>query len=123
MKITIENESQFRDRFEQCGRGNQFSYEALELLFDYLEEIDSDYELDVIAICCEYSEDSVSDIARNYSIDLSECSDGVCTASAYGLEQIAKNEADVVLAYLNDHTSVVGVTPSGIVYALFKGTA
>tara|TARA_R110000868_G_scaffold318883_3_gene579596 strand:- start:350 stop:700 length:351 start_codon:yes stop_codon:yes gene_type:complete len=116
MKIAIQNASQFRDRFEHCGRGNQFSYEALELLFDYLEDINTDYELDVIAICCEYSEDSVSNIARNYGIDLS---DGVCTASAYGLEQVAKAEAAAVLAYLNDHTSVVGVTPSGIVYALF----
>lgn len=119
MKLTIENASQFRDRFEQCGRGNQFSYEALGLLFDYLEDIDPDYDLDVIAICCEYSEDSVSDIARNYGIDLSECSDGVCTASAYGLEQVAKAEAAAVLEYLENHTSVVGVTPSGIVYALF----
>ena len=117
MKLAIENASQFRDEFRQCGRADQFSYEALGLLFDYLD--DENYDLDVIAICCEYSEDSVSNIARNYGIDLSECSDGVCTASAYGLEQVAKAEADTVLAYLNDHTSVVGITPSGIVYALF----
>jgi hypothetical protein len=119
MKLTIENASQFRDEFRQCGRHTQFSYEALDLLFDYFEEIDPDYDLDVIALCCEYSEHSVSNIARNYGIDLSECSDGVCTASAYGLGQVAKCEADTVLAYLNDHTSVVGVTPSGIVYAQF----
>lgn len=119
MKIVIQNASQFRDRFEQCGRGNQFSYEALGLLFDYFEEIDPDYDLDVIAICCEYSEDSAAQIADWYGIDLSECSDGVCTASAYGLEQVAKAETDTVRAYLEAHTSVVGVTPSGIVYAQF----
>ena len=119
MKLAIENASQFRDEFRQCGRHTQFSYEALGLLFDYLEEVDPDYDLDVIAICCEYSEESVSDIARNYGIDLSECSDGVCTASAYGLEQVAKVETATVLAYLNDHTSVVGTTLSGIVYAQF----
>jgi len=119
MKIAIQNASQFRDRFEHCGRGNQFSYEALGLLFDYLEDIDPDYDLDVIAICCEYSEDSVSNIARNYGIDLSECSDGVCTASAYGLEQLAQAESATVLAYLENHTSIVGTTLSGIVYAQF----
>lgn len=119
MKLTIENASQFRDEFRQCGRHTQFSYEALGLLFDYLEEIDPDYDLDVIAICCEYSEGSAAQIADWYGIDLSECSDGVCTASAYGLEQVAKAETAAVLAYLNDHTSVVGVTPSGIVYAQF----
>jgi hypothetical protein len=116
MKLAIQNASQFRDEFRQCGRGDQFSYEALGLLFDYFEEIDPDYDLDVIAICCEYSEDSAAQIADWYGIDLSDCSDGVCTASAYGLEQVAKA---AVLAYLNDHTSVVGVTPSGIVYAQF----
>ena len=61
MKLTIENASQFRDEFRQCGRADQFSYEALGLLFDYFEEIDPDYELDVIAICCEYSEGTAWD--------------------------------------------------------------
>ena len=119
MKQTIENASQFRDEFRQCNRHTQFSYEATNLLFDYFEDIDPDYDLDVIALCCEYSEDSVAQIADWYGINLSECSEGVCTASAYGLEQVAKAETNIVLAYLNDHTSVVGVTPSGIVYAQF----
>jgi hypothetical protein len=65
MKFTIENASQFRDEFRQCGRHTQFSYEATNLLFDYLEEIDPDYDLDVIALCVEYSEDSAANLARN----------------------------------------------------------
>jgi len=119
MKLTIENASQFRDEFRQCGRADQFSYEALGLLFDYLEDVDNDYDLDVVALCCEYSEDSAAQIADWYGIDLSECSDGVCTASAYGLEQVAKAETAAVRAYLEAHTFVIGVTPSGIVYAQF----
>lgn len=111
MKLAIENASQFRDEFRQCGRADQFSYEALGLLFDYFEEIDSDYDLDVIAICCEYSEESAADIARNYSIDLNDCD----SEDDDYLEQCAA----AVLAYLENHTSVVGVTPSGIVYAQF----
>jgi hypothetical protein len=111
MKQTIENASQFRDEFRQCGRHTQFSYEATNLLFDYFEEIDPDYNLDVITICCEYSEESAADIARNYGIDLNDCDpeDG----------EYEEQCAAVVLAYLEDHTSVVGVTPSGIVYAQF----
>lgn len=100
MKLAIENASQFRDEFRQCGRADQFSYEALGLLFDYFEEIDPDYDLDVIAICCEYSEESDEQLIESY-----------------GLNEDA--DRDVVLAYLNDRTSVVGVTPSGIVYAQF----
>lgn len=100
MKLAIENASQFRDEFRQCGRADQFSYEALGLLFDYLEEIDPDYDLDVIAICCDYSEESDEQLIESY-----------------GLNEDA--DRDAVLAYLEDHTSVVGVTPFGIVYAQF----
>jgi hypothetical protein len=119
MKQTIHNASQFRDAFRALGRENQFSYEAFDLLFDYLEECNSDMTLDVIAICCDYSEDTVENIAGNYDIDLSAARDGADEASAYGLEQIAQAELDIVLDYLNNHTSVVGETPSGIVYADF----
>jgi len=120
MKITIDHVSQFRDAFHNAGRATQFSYEGLELLFDYLEDADSDYELDIVALCCEYSEATVADIARDYSIDLSEAGDGICTASAYGLEQVKKAQFEIVMDYLNNNGSVVGVTPSGfIVYAQF----
>lgn len=108
MKLTIENASQFRDEFRQCGRADQFSYEALGLLFDYLEDIDPDHDLDVIALCCEYSEDSVAQIADWYGLEFSSIEEGD-----------TDGERDHVLAYLNDHTSVVGVTSSGIVYAQF----
>ena len=59
MKITI-NEYQFEQAFKNAGRGNQFSYEALKALFEYLEEYEDStgeqIELDVIAICCEFTE-------------------------------------------------------------------
>ena len=42
------------------GRGKQFTYEGLNALFDYLEEYEDGtgetIELDVIALCCEYTE-------------------------------------------------------------------
>ena len=41
-------------------RPDQFSYDGLKALYEYLEdfysEADQPYELDVIEICCEYSE-------------------------------------------------------------------
>lgn len=55
MYITITSASAFRDKFTSAGRGEQFSYEALEVLFDYYDELE-DFELDVIAICCEWTE-------------------------------------------------------------------
>jgi len=112
MKLTIENASQFRDEFRQCGRADQFSYEALGLLFDYLEDADPDYDLDVIALCCEYSEDDAGEIARLYGIDVSDVDPED--------DDYAEKCTEIVLNYLFQNTSVAGVTPRGtIVYAQF----
>lgn len=103
---TIDNASQFRDEFYRCGRGNQFSYEALGLLFDYLNDCGSDVELDVVGVCCEFSEDTPEAIADNYSIDTEGLDEGEIK--------------DAVLSYLEDNTSVVGETSSGaFVYVQF----
>lgn len=51
--------SDFRQAFHNHDRGNQFSYEGLKALFDYLEEQERDtgeMELDAIALCCDYVE-------------------------------------------------------------------
>lgn len=109
MKQTI-NKSGFIDQFRVMDRLENFSYEARELLFDYLEQYEEDtgeeLEMDVIAVCCDYSEDSPEDIASNYDIDIE------------GIEDEDEIK-DVVLDYLNDNTQVVGETTSGIVYQAF----
>lgn len=73
MKQTINSYS-FRQAFKDAGRESQFSYDALNALFDYFEQYEQDtgesIELDVIAICCEYSEDSYKDIADSYNVPL-----------------------------------------------------
>lgn len=46
----------FAQRFEAYGRGNQFSRAALEALFDRLSEFEDSYRLDVIELCCEWTE-------------------------------------------------------------------
>ena len=68
MKTTL-SVYDFRNAFVRAGRKDQFSYDALGLIYDYLEEIDSDYDLDVIGLCCELSEETPEEIARNYSIE------------------------------------------------------
>lgn len=51
---------EFREAFRLMGRENQFSYEGLYALYNELlsyEEMEGvEMELDVIAICCDYSE-------------------------------------------------------------------
>lgn len=59
MKQTI-NESQFHDAFIRMNRKENFSYEGRKALFEYLEQYEQDcgeeVEMDVIALCCEYTE-------------------------------------------------------------------
>ena len=73
MYQTVNTVSTFRDEFRACGRADNFSYEALGLLFDYFEAYEMDtgeeIELDVIAICCDFSEDSPENIRDQYGID------------------------------------------------------
>lgn len=106
MHKSIDNTSQFRDEFAAMNRQTQFSYEGLGLLFDYLEEVDPDYSLDVITLCCNFAEDTAGNIAYNYGFDCQGQEDrAIC---------------ETVINELNDHTSVVGITSSGsIVYAQF----
>ena len=99
----------FRDAFKRCGRGDQFSYEGLELIFDYIEEYEGStgeqVELDVIGICCEWCEQSPEDIAVAYNLE-------ICVSP--------ENTLQNVLEYLHDETQVAGVTDSGnVVYVQF----
>ena len=64
------NEYDFRRAFEQL-RPDQFSYQGLGALFDYFEEIEDsigeEIELDVIGICCEYTEyEDLSEFQEDY---------------------------------------------------------
>ena len=102
---------QFCDAFSRMNREDQFSYAGKQALFDYLEEysdsMNEPVELDIIALCCEYNEESIDDIIENYSIDVSE---------ADGDEDEIK---EIVREYLQDNTIIIGETGDGFVYACF----
>jgi hypothetical protein len=105
---TIDNASQFRDQFHRCGRADQFSYEALGLIFEHLSDYcGADVELDVIAICCDFAENTSLEIAKDYSL--------------YIDDSMSEGEIrDLVEEFLNDNTSIVGETDSGaFVYVQF----
>jgi len=74
MVITIDNHD-FIQAFKDAGREDQFSLDALTVLFHHLEEWESQMsepmELDVIAICCDYEEyDSIEDFQRDYGEEM-----------------------------------------------------
>lgn len=52
--------SMFYDAFANCGRAEQFSYGALDAILERIEDLECDtgdqIALDVIAICCDFTE-------------------------------------------------------------------
>jgi hypothetical protein len=105
MKTTI-NLNQFRDAFYRMGRKTNFSYEGLEILFEYLEELeegtDQEIELDVIALCCDFSEDTPENIGEAYGIPM--------------MNVDFDNPADVldcVVDFLRVQGVLVGITKDG----------
>lgn len=85
----------FVEAFEEMGRMGHFSEEGLKALFDYLEEYEEDtgieIELDVIALCMEFTEYSdFEEFKENYS--------------AYVEEHNIQNLDD-----LEDHTIVIRI--------------
>ena len=71
MKETI-TKYQFIDWFRSSDNyRNNFSYDGLGALFDYIEELENDMgediEFDPIALCCEYSEyESFEELKDDY---------------------------------------------------------
>ena len=96
MKTTVSLYD-FRDAFHRMGRGDQFTYEGLEVIYDYLESIDEEMELDVIAICCDFQESTPEEVMGEYDLD----------------------EDEDVMEFLSMNTSVLGETDSTIVFANF----
>ena len=109
---SINSVYQFREAFRLAGRSDQFSYEGLKVLFDYLENLSEDtgepIELDVVALCCEYYESSIEELIDNYNIDMSEVD-----------EDDPDSIIEAVREYLEDNTSVCGEVSNGFVYAAF----
>lgn len=70
MKQTV-NVHDFRKAFFDYERGDNFSYEGMAALFDYLEQLEEDtgeeMEIDVISLCCDFTEwDSLEEFNEYY---------------------------------------------------------
>lgn len=93
------NENDFINEFETYNRMDNFSIKGLRMLFESLEQTAIDcqmnIEMDVIALCCEYSEDDMQTIIDNYDIDLTDCVS-------------AEDVLETVETYLYDNTFVCG---------------
>lgn len=98
--------SSIQDLFKAYGRGDNFSYEGLQAIMDYLEDssIDEIVDLDVIAICCEFTEAHADDIIEDYS--------NLFSADSY-------EGYDEFIQELQDYTFAVKLDNGNILYANF----
>lgn len=110
---SINTPSTFADMFNQCGRGNQFTYDGLIALFDHLEglsdDMGQDVHIDVIGLCCEYSQyDDLTDLADAYN-------------TAFTEEQLQDTEEhkEDILDYFRDNTQVIEVGGGSYIIADF----
>ena len=110
MIYTQVTKHSFIDAFKQSSRKDQFSYDALGIIYDYLEELsdncNTNIELDVVSVCCEYAESALPELVADYDIDLE------------GLEGEARIEA--IVSYMEQNTYVLGmVDDETMVYQQF----
>ena len=66
--------SDFLEEFRNYGREDQFTYNGKKALYDYLNDLSEDMrepiELDVIALCCDFTEyNSVKEFINDYNLD------------------------------------------------------
>ena len=107
MKITV-TESMFCEQFKRV-RPDNFSRAALEALFAHFDEMERDqgeeFELDVIAICCDWTEyDSALEAAEAYGFEPKDSDD----------ERADTSERDA-LEFLQDNTTVLDLSVNGVV--------
>ena len=71
MKTTL-SVYDFRDQFLKV-RPDNFSYDGLTAIFDYLEQCEEDCgiepEFDPIAICCDFQEGTIEEILEQYGLN------------------------------------------------------
>ena len=86
--------SDFLEEFKKCGREEQFTYKAKKALYEYLNQISEDLgepiELDVISLCCQFTE---------YS-SLQEFNNDYVYSIGYDLDSIEE---------INDYTMVIQI--------------
>lgn len=96
MKQTVHN-SDFHDAFIKANRENQFSYQGRNVLFNWFEQLDSETgyetELDVIALCCEFSESTTEEILNDYG---------------YMLDETDEKDTDSIREFLQANTMLCG---------------
>lgn len=102
MKTTVYR-SEFHDYFTKSDTyKNQFSYQAREIIFDFLEEYEAgcgeEFEFDLVGICCDFAESTIEEIIFDYG---------------YLMDENALKDKDYIEQFLQDKTMLCGTYQEG----------
>lgn len=99
-------ESEFVAAFDRADRSENFSYTARQALYSYLDQLAADtgepIELDIIALCCEWSELDEDEIDNYYDVPIGD--DDLRTD---------------VIEYLQDNTTVIELSNGKFLFQNF----
>ena len=102
MKVTVTYYT-FRDAFRAHDRLNNFTRDGLRVLFDDLEQYEEDcgqeLELDVIGVCCEFTEHTLEEANRDYGWEF--------------------ETLDELTEHLLEETHVCGTTDTTVIFQCF----
>lgn len=91
--IKTITQNDFVNAFDQRGRGSSWSLRGLEALYDFLEEVDPNYDLDVVALDCQYIDyDSMGDLQNDYE---------------HLFDEDEEYDDDEIIDILNNYTTVI----------------
>jgi hypothetical protein len=63
----ITSGSALAQEFKAYDRADNFSHDAICALYEYLEELGDDIEIDIISLCCDWSECTLKELVNDYS--------------------------------------------------------
>jgi hypothetical protein len=98
---TIDNKYDLQREFKEYDR-DYYSLEAYEAMIDLFESMGDNWELDVIALCCDFTEADIDDIRSDYDLSIEEYPD-----------------SEDILNYLNYRTYAVELDNGNIFYQAF----
>jgi hypothetical protein len=100
--IKTVNFNEFLYTFQGMGRKEQFSYEALQGLFEYYDTLSDDMgepiELDVIAICCEWSEYTLEEYNKEFGQEFEDLDAWKETLDDDGIRWLQSNDETLVVS-------------------------
>ena len=110
----IMTAADLKEEFIKFNR-DYFSYEACEEIVNLFDELEKVVELDVIGLCCEFSEETPEDIAEAYGIEFYGMTYAEAIAEGYKPEVLH----DMVHDYCNYHSLAWSLNNGNILYQNF----